>query len=116
MAPSAIDRYIAELDEPLASVAVTLRDHIAAALPDADGDLLHGHPVWTIHARPVVGFEAEPEYVTVTFWRGQDIPDDTGSLVPSGAERMAIHRVANPAVLHGPALRHWLEKAGQLEG
>jgi hypothetical protein len=115
MGPSVIDQYIAELEEPLASVAVTLRDHITAALPEADGSLLHGHPVWSIHAHPVVGFEAQPDYVTVKFWRGQDIPDATGSLVPSGTGRMATHRVANPAFVHGPALREWLHRAGQLE-
>ncbi|PRY70028.1 hypothetical protein B0I08_101150 [Glaciihabitans tibetensis] len=116
MAPSAIDQYISGLEEPLASVAVTLRDHIAAALPDASGDIWQGHPVWKINARPVVGFEAEPEYVIVTFWRGQDIPDSTGSLVPSGTGRIATYRVANPAFVHGPALRTWLQQAAQLEG
>jgi hypothetical protein len=116
MAPSAIDQYIAGLEEPLASVAITLRDHIVAALPDADATLLQGHPVWTLHSRPVVGFEAESEYVTVKFWRGQDIPEATGTLEPSGPDRMATQRVPGPAYLHGPALREWLRRAGQLEG
>jgi hypothetical protein len=115
MAPSAIDQYIAELEEPLASVAVTLRDHITAALPEADGTLLNGYPVWSIRTHPVVGFEALPDHVTVKFWRGQDIDDSTGTLVPFGADRMATHQVANPAFVHGPALRDWLHRAGQLE-
>jgi hypothetical protein len=110
-----IDAYIAELEEPLASVAVTLRDHINSSLSATEGRIWHGHPVWMIGSKPVAGFKAYPRYVTFMLWRGQEIRDDTGALQPAGAGTMAVLKVSYPAEVHGPALRRWLERAAELE-
>ncbi|MET0989355.1 MAG: hypothetical protein ABWY54_01780, partial [Glaciihabitans sp.] len=63
-----IDEYIAELAEPLAAVAVTLRDHIDSSLSETEGRIWHGHPVWMIGSKPVAGFKAYPRYVTFMLW------------------------------------------------
>lgn len=110
-----IDGYIAELDEPLAAVAITLREHIDRSLPATEGRIWHGHPVWMMGSTPVAGFKAHPNHITFMLWRGQEITDETGSLRPSGAGGMAVVKVSHAAQVHGPALRHWLERAAALE-
>lgn len=115
MAETTIDGYIAGLNEQLAAVAVTLRDHINSSLTSTGGRMWHGHPVWMIGSKPVAGFKAYPNYVTFMLWRGQDIDDDTRSLQPTGKGSMATIKVAHAAEVHGPALRHWLERASELE-
>lgn len=110
-----IDEYIAELDEPLAAVAITLRDHIDRSLPATEGRIWHGHPVWMVGSKPVAGFKAYPNHVTFMLWRGQEVPDETGALQPTGAGGMAVVKVSHAAEVHGPALRHWLERAAELE-
>jgi hypothetical protein len=112
-ATATIDDYIDGLDEPLASVARTIRDHLDANLEGAQGQIWHGHPVWLSGKNPVAGFKAYPKYVTLMLWRGQDISD---ALTPAGSDRMATLKISNPAELHGPTLRGWLNKASTLEG
>jgi len=114
MAAQTIDEYIAGLNEPLASVAITLREHIDAALPHATGRMWHGHPVWLDEATPIAGFKAYPSYVTFMLWRGQEIDDDSGTLSPAGSATMATLKVDNPAKLMGPRLTAWLKSAGEL--
>ena len=111
-ATATIDDYIAGLEEPLASVARTLRDHLDANLAGTEGHIWHGHPVWMTGKNPVAGFKAYPKYVTLMLWRGQDITDD---LAPAGSDRMATLKIANAAELHGPTLRQWLNQACRLE-
>jgi hypothetical protein len=115
MAETTIDGYISGLDEQLRAVAITLRDHIDSSLTSTGGRIWHGHPVWMIGSKPVAGFKAYPAYVTFMLWRGQEIDDDTGSLQPSGKGSMATLKVSHAAEVHGPALRHWLERASELE-
>jgi hypothetical protein len=111
-ATATVDDYIESLDEPLSSVARTLRDHMDANLAGAQGQIWHGHPVWLSGKTPLAGFKAYPKYVTLLLWRGQDISEE---LAPAGSDRMATLKISNPAELHGPTLRHWLNEASKLE-
>jgi hypothetical protein len=115
MAEASIESYIATLDEPLAAVAITLRDHIDSSIPGAERRIWHGHPVWMVGSKPVAGFKAYPKYVTFMLWRGQEVADETGSLQAAGSAGMATVKVSNAAKVHGPVLRHWLEQAAALE-
>ena len=112
-ATATVDDYIEGLDEPLASVARTIRDHLDANLAGTQGHIWHGHPVWLAGKTPVAGFKAYPKHVTFMLWRGQDISE---SLTPTGSDRMATLKISNPAELHGPTLRNWLHEASKLEG
>lgn len=111
-ATATVDDYIAGLEEPLSSVARTLRDHLDANLAGTEGHIWHGHPVWMAGKNPVAGFKAYPKHVTLMLWRGQDITED---LAPAGSDRMATLKITNPAELHGPTLRQWLNQASRLE-
>jgi hypothetical protein len=113
MTAATIEEYITGLHEPLASVAVTLREHLDASLSESTGQMWHGHPVWMNDGTPVAGFKAYPRYVTFMLWRGQEI-DTAGELSPAGSGSMSTLKVSKAAELHGPALRNWLRQASKL--
>ncbi|HEV7950234.1 MAG TPA: DUF1801 domain-containing protein [Glaciihabitans sp.] len=115
MPGSTIDKYISGINEPLKSVAITVRDHMDATLQEATGQMWHGHPVWLDNTVPVAGFKAYRDWVTVMFWRGQDIDDSTGLLQSTGSSAMAVVKFSNAADVHGPHLREWLSAVGALK-
>ena len=111
---AAIDEYIAGLDAPNNIIAAALRAHLDTGLPDAAGQLWHGHPVWMIDKTPIAGFKAFPKYVTFMLWRGQSINDDTGTLAPSGSGDMATLKIADLDHLDREAIDDWLRQAWEL--
>jgi hypothetical protein len=109
-----IDEYIAGLDAPNDVIAAALRAHLDTGLPDAVGQLWHGHPVWMIGKTPVAGFKAFPNHVTFMLWRGQSIDDDTETLVPTGSADMASLTIGDTDGFDGEAVDDWLRQAREL--
>jgi hypothetical protein len=110
-----IDEYIAGLDETLGSIAATLRAHLDTGLPQATGQMWHGHPVWLDGKTPIAGFKAYPNYVTFLLWRGQSIDDESGTLAPSGSGEMGSLKIASENGFSGERLDDWLRQVSELE-
>jgi hypothetical protein len=94
----------------LVPVADALRGILDGELPDAEGTIWHGHPVWRSAAGPVAGYKAYTSYVTLMLWRGARIEDPTGSLRPSGPAGMASVKFSSLADLDESAVRDWLRQ------
>lgn len=109
-----IEEYIATLGSPNNAIAAALRSHLDTGLPDAVGQLWHGHPVWMMDKTPIAGFKAYPKYVTFMLWRGQSINDDTEALAPSGSGDMATLKISDTESFDGEALDDWLRQAREL--
>ncbi|MEN9288117.1 MAG: hypothetical protein RLZ88_787, partial [Actinomycetota bacterium] len=66
---------IAEYNEKLAleqrMMAEALVAAIASELPQAEGRVWHGHPVWFIDANPVAGYSLKKAGMELLFWSGQ---------------------------------------------
>jgi hypothetical protein len=58
--------------------------------------------------------KAYPRHVTLGFWRGQEIAEPAGRLVP-GARGMASIRLHGRDELDRPAFAAWLREAAELE-
>lgn len=78
-----IDEYLAGLPADQAAIAAVLRAHLDAGLPDADGRMWHGHPVWMRGDDPVAGFKAFPRWVTLLLWHGAEVTGSTDALTAS---------------------------------
>jgi hypothetical protein len=103
-----IDEYIAALPDDQAAVATALRTRIDAGLPDAEGRMWHGHPVWLRGNDPVAGFKAFPRWVTLLLWHGTEVTEQTGPLTASGDGTRWSLKIAGPDDLDEPAVDGWL--------
>ncbi|WP_166788548.1 MULTISPECIES: DUF1801 domain-containing protein [unclassified Cryobacterium] len=101
--------------EPLATVVGLLRDKFDLALPETSTELWHGHPVWLDDDLPVAGFKAYPTFVTVLFWRGQAITDDSGKLNASGSAEMSEYKLKSVDDFDSDLFDVWLQQVRELE-
>ncbi|MEV1321639.1 DUF1801 domain-containing protein [Micromonospora arborensis] len=113
-----IDDYLAGLADPLREIGEKLTPVIAAAVPRATGAVWHGHPVWSLGdrpgQRPVCFLKAHGSYVTFGLWRGQEITDPSGRLVPT-ARAMAVVKLRTVADIDPALFTDWLRDAAELE-
>ncbi|MFG2165236.1 DUF1801 domain-containing protein [Micromonospora chersina] len=113
-----VTTYLTGLDAPFRETGEKLRSVIEGALPEATGAMWHGHPVWGLGDRPgttpVCLVKAYPAHVTFGLWRGQDVADDSGRLVP-GARRMASVQLRTVAEIDPELFTGWLRDAYALE-
>ncbi|WP_406078344.1 DUF1801 domain-containing protein [Micromonospora sp. NBC_00858] len=113
-----INDYLAGLPGPLREIGEKLTPVIAAALPGATGAMWHGHPVWSLGdrpgLRPVCLLKAYRSDVTFGLWRGQEITDPSGRLVP-GARVMAAVKLRGVADIDPALFTDWLRAAAALE-
>ncbi|TFD67100.1 DUF1801 domain-containing protein [Cryobacterium sp. Hb1] len=113
--PSNIDEYVAVPAEPLASVVDLLRTTFDLGLPETATELWHGHPVWLDDNVPVAGFKAYPTFVTVLFWRGQAITDDSGKLNASGSAEMSEFKLKSVDDFDSDLFDGWLRQVRELQ-
>ncbi|MCG5457340.1 DUF1801 domain-containing protein [Micromonospora sp. PSH03] len=113
-----VDDYLAGLAGPPREIGEKLTPIIAAALPGATGAMWHGHPVWSLGdrpgQRPVCLVKAYGSYVTFGLWRGQEIVDPSGRLIP-GARAMAAVKLRDVADVDPALFSDWLRAAAHLE-
>ena len=84
---SDIDDYNSVLESESRQVAETIRAMIGKTIPEAEGKVWHGHPVWFIAGNPVVGFSLKKSGIELLFWSGQSFP--TVGLTPVGKYQAA---------------------------
>lgn len=108
-----IEAYNAAQSEPHRAVCEALAAHIAQALPEAEGKVWHGHPVWFLAHNPVVGYSAHKDATRLLFWSGQSL--DEPALAPVGKFQAAEARFATVADLNADLLRRWLGKAQSIQ-
>lgn len=92
-----------------AAICDRLNGLIAATLPEAEGKVWHGHPVWFIEKNPVVGYLSMKAGVRVLFWSGQSF--EPGGIKPIGKFKAAGYDVTDLENIDVSALTNWLEQA-----
>ncbi|MBP9717739.1 DUF1801 domain-containing protein [Candidatus Gracilibacteria bacterium] len=90
-----------------------LAQEIDAALPQAEGKVWHGHPVWFLDGNPVVGYSKLKNNVRLLFWSGQSF--DEKELLPEGSFKAAEARYTNVDQIDSKDLKRWLEKAKSIQ-
>ncbi|MEB3204374.1 MAG: DUF1801 domain-containing protein, partial [Candidatus Sericytochromatia bacterium] len=74
-------------------ICEALADSIARALPDAEGKVWHGHPVWFLNRNPIVGTSTHRDGTRLLFWSGQSF--DEPQLSPVGKFKAAEARFSS---------------------
>lgn len=90
-------------------VCDALAARIARALPDAEGKVWHGHPVWFLQGNPIVGYGRLKDGVRLLFWSGQSF-EATG-LAKEGNFKAAGARYAAAGEIDARQLDLWLAEA-----
>ena len=95
------------------AVCALLADEITRALPQAEGKVWHGGPVWFIAGNPVAGYWVRKAHVQLLFWSGQSF--DEPGLKGEGKFKAAEARYTDVAQINLPDLHRWLEKAARIQ-
>jgi len=85
-------------------------DEYVAGLPDAEGRMWHGHPVWMRGNDPVAGFKAFPRWVTLLLWHGADVTESTDALTASADGTRWSRKITGPDDVDELTLDGWLKQ------
>ena len=99
------DRQTPELAVIWAALAASIR----ARLPEAEGKVWHGGPVWFLAGNPIVDYWVRKVGVQLLFWSGQSF--DEPGLKPEGKFKAAEQRVGSLGDVDSEALSRRLGKA-----
>lgn len=113
MAATEILEWEGRLDDGARRTCAALRAAIAAHLPEAEGRVWHGHPVWFLARNPIVGYGRLKDCVRLMFWSGQSF--QTPGLAPSGSFKAAERRYRPGDDPSGDPLAAWLAEARDVQ-
>jgi hypothetical protein len=108
-----IDLYHARLTDGDRAIAALLRSEIGAQLPDAQGKVWHGHPVWFLDGNPLVGYARMKDSMRLLFWSGQSFGE--AGLKAEGKFKAAAASIASQAEIELEDLRRWLQKTREIQ-
>jgi len=115
---ASVEEYVASLPEGLRPVAERVQAIFDQELP-GKGAVWHGHGTWSLGdapgKNPVCLLKAYPSYVTVSFWKGQEIDDPSGRL-EAGARTMAGLKLRAADEVDEELFTGWVRQARDLEG
>ena len=106
---SDIAAYNEKLGEQERDIALDLCAIISKNLPDAEGKVWHGHPVWFIDGNPIVGYSLKKSGIEMLFWSGQSFKSD--ALRALGKFKAAALSIPNKEALDAKLIAALLEEA-----
>ncbi|MEM9532726.1 MAG: DUF1801 domain-containing protein [Pseudomonadota bacterium] len=91
-----------------------LMSQIVQHLPDAEGRIWHGHPVWFLNGNQIVGYSKLKACIRLMFWSGADFAEP--KLTPgTGKFKDASIRYTDAAQIDSSDLARWLSKARNIQ-
>lgn len=102
-----IVNYNNELAPDFQALAKQFCANISETVPQAQGKLWHGHPVWFIDGNPIAGYSLKKAGLEVLFWSGQ-------SFQKPGLKALGSFKAAaTPLQSEGDfaAINEWLQEA-----
>lgn len=108
-----IMRYHASLAESERQICIRLMEAIEQTLPQAEGKVWHGSPVWFLEGNPIVGYSKQKRAVQLLFWSGQSF--DEPGLAPVGKHKAAEALFSAAGEIDLDQLVIWLNKAVSIQ-
>lgn len=106
-----IVKYNDGLEAGLQKLANQFCVQIAEVIPQAEGKVWHGHPVWFIDGNPVAGYSLKKTGLEVLFWSGQSFKNP--GLRAIGKFQAAAFLFATEEDL--PKMATWLQEAIKIQ-
>lgn len=110
---SDIEKYHASLSAEDRTICEALAVAIERELPEAEGKVWHGHPVWFLEGNPVVGYHRLKPGLRVLFWSGQSFP--TPGLTANGSFKAADFQPKSVEELATLPLEAWLKESRDVQ-
>ena len=95
------------------AICQLLAKEITAALPDAENQVWHRHPVWFLDGNPIVGYARRKADMCLLFWSGQSFAEP--GLRPEGTFKAAEARYLTRKDVDVDALRRWLTESREIQ-
>ena len=108
-----IGEYNAVLSPAHREIAGFLAGLFSEHVPEAEGKVWHGHPVWFVGKNPVFGYSLKKAGIEVLFWSGQSFR--TPGLTPNGKFKAAALPVSDLANLDVARLVSWLRESIEIQ-
>ena len=102
-------KYNAALEPADRKLCELLAKEIDRALPDAENEVWHSHPVWFLDGNPIVGYSRLKDGVRLLFWSGQSFAEK--GLRKEGTFKAAEARYTSGVEVDTEKLRRWLTEA-----
>ena len=91
-----------------------LSKEISTHLPEAEGKIWHGHPVWFLDGNPITGYSKEKKGLRLMFWSGADFEEE--GLDIRGKKFKDASRFYNSVdEINTEDLKRWLEKSRAIQ-
>lgn len=101
-----IAHYNTALPATSAAICAALANIIVDGLPEAEGKIWHGGPVWFIAGNPIVGYWQRKHNVQLLFWSGQSF--HALGLEPEGKFKAAAAKFDDATQIDAIEIRRWL--------
>jgi hypothetical protein len=108
-AVSPVAAYVKSQSPASVAICDKLQAEIDRAIPKATSRMWHGGPVWLIGENPVVGYQAGPKRVDLTFWSVQLFEEPLLKAV--GKDKAAQVSFRDESEIKLAELRRWLKSA-----
>ena len=108
-----VQAYHKALSKEDKAIAELLHETIAAALPEAENKVWHGHPVWFLEGNPITGYSKLKDCVRLLFWSGQSFGEP--KLLPEGKFKAAEARYTALKDVSTTNLKRWLKKSKAIQ-
>jgi hypothetical protein len=91
-----------------------LANEIERHLPEAEGKIWHGHPVWFLDDNPIVGYSKQKNGIRLMFWSGASF-DEKGLNVKGRKFKDASVFYTNAEDIKKRDLKRWLLKSREIQ-
>lgn len=96
------------------AICERLADAIDRGLPEAEGSLWHGHPVWFLDGNPIVGYSKQKKGILLMFWSGAGFDEPALSVVGKKFKDASVfYNTADE--IDDADLQGWLGKARNIQ-
>ena len=91
-----------------------LAAEIARGLPEAEGKVWHGHPVWFLDGNPIVGYSVQKPGGRLMFWSGADFGEPRLDVLGAKFKDASIF-YSVVADVDTDELQRWLTKSREIQ-
>lgn len=96
------------------SICELLAREIDRNLPEAEGKVWHGHPVWFLDGNPVVGYSKQKKGIRLMFWSGADFDEPEIDVLGKKFKDASVF-FNEASEINKVDLSRWLEKARTIQ-